>query len=61
MEPEPQVEVESPGGDPSPGSDAMADVYKAATELLRRNSPERLKPNREQRRAALRAKRLKGH
>ena len=54
MDSEPQVEVDPPV------DTSMADVYKAATELLRRNSPERLKPNREQRRAALRAKKSKG-
>ena len=50
MDSEPQV-------DP-PVDNPMLDVYKAATELLRRNRPVKL--NREQRRAAERAKRSKG-
>ena len=52
MEPEPPVEVEPPADNP------MLDVYNAATELLRRNRPVKL--NREQRRAAERAKKSKG-
>jgi hypothetical protein len=52
VEPEPPVEVDPPVDNP------MLDVYKAATEWLRRNRP--VKQNREQRRAALRAKKSKG-
>jgi len=49
---EPEVEVEGSGDNP------MLDVYKAATELLRRNQPVKL--NRAQRREAVRAKKSKG-